>query len=74
VWAPFTAAFAAIVIDPSTVPVARPIRISTGAPVTDAAEIRAALATEMQSAREMPQFPALPQLPWPTTGVPDPPS
>ena len=41
---------------PSTVPAARPIRVSTADPITDPAEIRAALANEMQSAR---------QLPWP---------
>jgi GMP synthase (glutamine-hydrolysing) len=55
-WQPFVAAFAQIVMDPSTVPAARPIRVSTADPITDPAEIRAALANEMQSAR---------QLPWP---------
>jgi GMP synthase (glutamine-hydrolysing) len=56
VWSPFAAAFAAIVHDPATVPAARPIRISTADPITDPAEIRAALAAELQSSR---------QLPWP---------
>jgi GMP synthase (glutamine-hydrolysing) len=56
VWRPFAAAFAAIVSNPSAVPAARPMRISTADPITDPAAIRAALATEMQTAR---------QLPWP---------
>jgi GMP synthase-like glutamine amidotransferase len=63
VWQPVAAAWAAIVLDPASVPSARPIRLSTAAPVTDPAEIRAALAAEMTAARG---------LPWPIAGPPEP--
>lgn len=51
VWRPFAAAFADIVRDPSTVRPARAVPTSTAAPVTDPAEIRAALAAELSAAR-----------------------
>ena len=60
VWQPFAQAWAAIVDDPASVRPARPLRISTADPITDPAEIRAALAAQMQAAR--PQG-----LPWPTS-------
>ena len=56
-WQPFAVAFAAVIADPAGVAPARPMRISTADPITDPAAIRAALAAEMQSAR---------QLPWPS--------
>lgn len=46
VWAPFVHAFADIVRDPASVPAARGPRVSTAAPITDPAAIRAALAAE----------------------------
>jgi GMP synthase (glutamine-hydrolysing) len=61
VWRPVMERFAAIVLDPLSVKVARPIRISTAEPITDPAEIRAALgalAGELQASRA--------PLPWPT--------
>jgi GMP synthase (glutamine-hydrolysing) len=51
VWRPFAAAFADIVRDPAVVPAAPTVRISTAAPVTDPAAIRAALAAEAHEAR-----------------------
>ncbi len=62
VWQPFAAAFAAIVADPSAVAAPGPLRIATADPITDPAAIRAALAAEMQSARQLP-WPALPDQP-----------
>jgi len=67
VWAPFAGAFAAIVLDPGSVAPVRPLRISTAAPITDPAEIRAALAAQMQAAH---QPPAASALPWPGTESP----
>jgi GMP synthase (glutamine-hydrolysing) len=61
VWQPFARAWAAVVEDPSSVSPARPIRIATAEPITDPAQIRAALAAQMQAAR--PQ-----NLPWPGAG------
>ena len=51
VWQPFAAAFAAIVRDPDSVRPARAIRQTTAEPITDPAEIRAALAAQMQAGR-----------------------
>jgi GMP synthase (glutamine-hydrolysing) len=68
-WQPFAARFAAIVLDPTTVKPARPIRISTADPITDPAEIRAALAAELTASRQAPAI-----LPWPTTPEPEPPT
>jgi GMP synthase (glutamine-hydrolysing) len=56
VWRPFAASFAAVVADPSLAPGARSLpmagaQVSTAAPITDPAEIRAALAAELQAAR-----------------------
>ncbi|MBV9595042.1 MAG: type 1 glutamine amidotransferase [Actinobacteria bacterium] len=59
VWQPFAAGFAAIVKNPDSVPHPRPIRLSTAEPVTDPAEIRAALAAELGASRS---------LPWPVPG------
>lgn len=67
IWQPFIERFAAVVLDPSSVRAPHPIRVSTADPITDPAEIRAALAAEMQASREMPP-PNL--LPWPTTDPP----
>jgi hypothetical protein len=50
VWAPFAAAFAAVAADPSTVRPARPIVSTTAEPITDPAQIRAALAAQMRAA------------------------
>ena len=66
VWQPFAQRFAAMVADPSAVQASRSIRISTADPITDPAEIRAALAAELQAAtagrrRRRP-------LPWPDAG------
>ncbi len=63
VWEPFARAWAAVVTDPSTVSPIRPLRIATAEPITDPAEIRAALAAQMQASR--PQ-----NLPWPEPGDP----
>ncbi len=52
VWQPFAAAFAGVVAEPSSVPATRPLRMVTAEPVTDPAAIRAALAAEMQAARQ----------------------
>lgn len=62
VWAPFAAGFAAIVLDPASVPAPRGVRTTTAAPITDPAEIRAALAAQMHSAHGG-GHPAA--LPWP---------
>jgi GMP synthase (glutamine-hydrolysing) len=64
VWQPFAAAWAAIVDDPASVRPARPLRISTAEPITDPAEIRAALAAQMQASR--PQNMPPQNLPWPS--------
>ena len=62
---PFADRFAAIAIDPNSVPNARPIRVSTADPITDPAEIRAALAAELQASRQAPS-----PLPWPSLDPP----
>ncbi len=59
VWQPFVAAFAGIVRDPSTVPPLRTVQVSTAAPVTDPAAIRAALAAEADAARTALPMPML---------------
>jgi GMP synthase (glutamine-hydrolysing) len=67
VWVPFAQRFAAIVLDPGSVPAARPIRVSTAEPVTDPAAIRAALndlTAELNASRA--------PLPWPSTESPPP--
>lgn len=51
VWQPFAAAFADIVRDPSSVRESRGVPTSTAAPITDPAEIRAALAAEATASR-----------------------
>jgi GMP synthase-like glutamine amidotransferase len=51
VWRPFAHAFAEIVRDPASVPPLRTIAVSTAAPVTDPAAIRAALAAELHASR-----------------------
>jgi GMP synthase (glutamine-hydrolysing) len=51
VWAPFAARFVDVVRDPSVVRAHRGPVVSTAAPVSDPAAIRAALAAEMQSSR-----------------------
>jgi GMP synthase (glutamine-hydrolysing) len=63
VWRPFAQAWAGVVSDPDSVGPVRALRVSTAEPVTDPAEIRAALAAQMQAAR--PQ-----NLPWPSPGDP----
>lgn len=55
VWQPFAATFAGIVADPASVPARRPLQMTTAEPVTDPAAIRAALAAEAQTARQLPQ-------------------
>ena len=62
VWRPFAHAFADIVRDPGSVPPVRGVPMSTAAPVTDPAAIRAALAAEAHGARAA--------LPMPTTRPP----
>jgi hypothetical protein len=69
VWQPFAAAFARIVHDPGSVRPARSIRQTTAEPITDPAEIRAALAAQMQAAHAVPPSAALP---WPESTAPDP--
>jgi len=64
VWRPFAQAFAHIVAEPSSVPKTRTIATSTAEPITDPAEIRAALAAQMQAAH---QHPGVSTLPWPST-------
>ena len=68
VWQPFAAAFAAIVRDPDSVRPARAIRQTTAEPITDPAEIRAALAAQMQAGRGTSHPTALP---WPENTAPD---
>src|SRR5439155_12933097 len=51
VWRPFAHAFADIVREPASVPPVRGVPTSTGAPVTDPAAIRAALAAEAHGSR-----------------------
>ncbi len=63
VWAPFAAAFAAIVLDPSSVAPSRAVPTSSAAPVTDPAAIRAALAAEAVAARTMLPMPEI-RPPW----------
>jgi GMP synthase-like glutamine amidotransferase len=53
-WAPFAARWAEVVRDPSTVMLAAGAAVSTAEPVTDPAQIRAALAMEATSARAVP--------------------
>jgi GMP synthase-like glutamine amidotransferase len=67
VWQPFAAAFAGIVRDPATVRAPRGVRQTTAAPITDPAEIRAALAAQMQAAHDGPHG----ALPWPEHTAPD---
>jgi GMP synthase (glutamine-hydrolysing) len=62
VWAPFAAGFATVVRDPAAVPAPRAVRTTTAEPITDPAQIRAALAAQMQSAHGT-GHPAT--LPWP---------
>jgi GMP synthase (glutamine-hydrolysing) len=54
VWQPFAATFAAVVADPASVPATRSLRLVTAEPVTDKDAIRAALAAELQEARQPP--------------------
>jgi GMP synthase-like glutamine amidotransferase len=63
VWRSFAAAFAEVVRDPAAVAPARGVPVSSAAPVTDPAAIRAALAAEAHSARAT--------LPAPTLRRPD---
>ncbi len=65
-WAPFAAAFAGVVADPSAVRAPRPIGVATAAPITDPAQIRAALAEQMRSAQGHAAAAAA-SLPWPAT-------
>lgn len=51
VWQPFAAAFARVAADPQAVTVPRGPAVSTAAPITDPAAIRAALAAELGAAR-----------------------
>jgi GMP synthase (glutamine-hydrolysing) len=67
VWQPFAAAFAGIVRDPAAVRAPRGVRQTTAAPITDPAEIRAALAAQMQAAHDGPHA----ALPWPEHTAPD---
>jgi GMP synthase-like glutamine amidotransferase len=67
VWQPFAAAFAGIVRDPAAVRAPRGVRQTTAAPITDPAEIRAALAAQMQAAHDAPHA----ALPWPEHTAPD---
>jgi GMP synthase (glutamine-hydrolysing) len=50
VWAPFAASFAEVVKDPDAVRAPRTVPTSTAAPITDPAQIRAALAAEATAA------------------------
>ena len=50
-WRPFAARFVAVVRDPSAVRPPRPIVASRSEPITDPAQIRAALAAQMHAAR-----------------------
>jgi GMP synthase (glutamine-hydrolysing) len=68
VWQPFAAAFAGIVRDPESVRPARVVRSTTADPITDPAEIRAALAAQMQAVRGDLHSTALP---WPESTAPD---
>ena len=65
---PFAAAFAGIVRDPESVRLARVVRSTTADPITDPAEIRAALAAQMQAVRGDLHTTALP---WPESTAPD---
>jgi GMP synthase (glutamine-hydrolysing) len=51
VWRPFAIAFAAVVRDPDTVTAHRGPPVRTAGPITDPAEIRAALAAELSASR-----------------------
>lgn len=64
VWQPFAAAFAGVAADPGGVTVRRGPVVSMAAPITDPAEIRAALAAELAAARAPHAGPSL--LPPPT--------
>ena len=68
VWQPFAAAFAGIVRDPESVRPARVLRQTTADSITDPAEIRAALAAQMQAVRGDLHSTALP---WPESTAPD---
>jgi GMP synthase (glutamine-hydrolysing) len=64
VWASFAAAFAAVVRDPDSVRPGRAPQVSTAAPITDPAAIRAALAAEAQAAHHHPDLAPLPAPVW----------
>lgn len=51
VWRPFAATFAAVVADPGSVRPAATVPVSSAAPITDPAAIRAALAAELEASR-----------------------
>ncbi len=51
VWRPWTLAFADVVRDPAAVPAPGGVPTATAAPITDPAQIRAALAAELTAAR-----------------------
>lgn len=59
VWAPFAAEFAGIVRDPASVPAPSGPATSTAEPLTNPAEIRAALAAEANAARGLLPMPGL---------------
>jgi GMP synthase-like glutamine amidotransferase len=59
VWAPFVHDFAAVVRDPAAVPAPRGVPTSSAEPVTDPAAIRAALAAELNAARQPLPMPGL---------------
>jgi GMP synthase-like glutamine amidotransferase len=59
VWRPVAATFADIVREPASVPPQRSVPTSTAAPLTDPAQIRAALAAEANAARGILPMPGL---------------
>jgi GMP synthase (glutamine-hydrolysing) len=59
VWQPFAASFAAVVRDPTAVRASRAAPTSTAEPITDPAEIRAALAAELTASRGPTALPLL---------------
>ena len=70
VWQPFAAAFAQVVADPDAVRVHAGPVISTAAPITDPAAIRAALAAELTASRAPHAAPGV--LPMPSVRRPEP--
>lgn len=66
-WQPFAQRFADVLRDPGAVRAARGPTVLTAAPIDDPAAIRAALAVDMQAARQHPSHPELGALPMPTT-------